>query len=67
MPRMVLVPNQGTVSLGIIGKLQDKYLTLQNGEEKVAVALRNYYYYFTAIGYSPGGSRTYTDTDKESL
>jgi hypothetical protein len=26
-----------------------------------------YYYYFTAIGSPPGGSRSYTDTDKERL
>jgi hypothetical protein len=31
------------------------------------VILRYHYYYFTAIGRSPGGSRSYTDTDKERL
>jgi hypothetical protein len=36
MPKMVLVPRQGTVSPGIIAKLQNTYLTLKNGEEKVA-------------------------------
>jgi hypothetical protein len=33
---------RGTISPEISGKLQDKCLTLKNGEEKAAVALRNY-------------------------